>query len=248
MLKRWIEARTSTNTWLLDMEFLLSNYECQWGSGCKGINPQRPDLGCCANGAYMTEQDVELLEKRVPMLTKWQRPELKDRWKEKVHEKNRFGIKKREYETKTAIQDPKDSVSGCVFANDVGYKDGAGCALHIEALSRGESPIDWKPSICWEMPLVIEEVEELDAKIVHMYHWTVEDYPWFCSHDEISWVSDKPVYQTMAKELEAMLKQWDDPEAYELIKNVCDQAFEQSAQWRGVKKFTRPVPVTLRVL
>ena len=40
----------------------------------------------------------------------------------------------------------------CVFLNRPGFSGGAGCALHIAALQSGESPTEWKPSVCWQLP------------------------------------------------------------------------------------------------
>lgn len=245
MLKRWIEVITHKNSWLLDMEFLLSNYECRWGTDCRGINPQRPDLGCCANGAYLDDDDVELLKHVVPELTPdvWQRHGTE--WLEEVKEPNRFGIPTKTGDVKTALQNPEDIVSGCVFANDPDFAGGAGCALHIHSMNKGENPLHGKPSICWQMPLVAEEVEEIGSIIVHMFSWTKDDYPWFCGQDDVTWVGDKPVYQTMKEELKAMVEGFGDEEAFPAIWSVCEQAFRQSAQWKGEKPLVKPVPVTL---
>ena len=238
MLKRWIEIQTTTKTWLVDMEFLLSNYQCHWGSGCKGINPDRPDLGCCANGAYLTEGDVELLADKVPQLTdqEWQRKGTK--YLHEVKEKNRFGINRPTGDFKTALQNPNDEVSGCVFANDTDFVGGGGCALHIAAMNRGENFLDWKPEICWQMPLYVEEIEEVDAWVLRMFHWAEEDYPWFCEHDEMMWVGDNPVYQSMSAELKKLLDT-EDTEVYPIVKELCDNAFAQ-----GVKT-ANPVQVSL---
>ena len=44
----------------------------------------------------------------------------------------------------------------CIFHNRPDHPAGAGCALHLAALRRGEDPIDWKPRICWQVPLFFE--------------------------------------------------------------------------------------------
>lgn len=239
MLKRWIEITTSTKTWLVDTEFLLSDYECQWGTGCKGINPNRPDLGCCANGAYLTDSDVELLKDKVPQLkdSEWQHKT--DDYLTKSKYKTRLGIKRWDGQLKTSVQNDDDEVSGCVFANDPDFQGGMGCALHIAAVNRGEDFIEWKPEICWQMPLYIEEIEELEVNILRMFHWGESDYPWFCERDREMWVGKNPVYQSMSKELKKMLDN-EDPEFYDILKDVLDKAHSQ-----GVKASSRPVPVTL---
>ncbi|WP_420452016.1 hypothetical protein [Ilumatobacter sp.] len=44
----------------------------------------------------------------------------------------------------------------CVFLNRPGFEGGAGCALHIAALEAGDSPTEWKPSVCWQLPLRVD--------------------------------------------------------------------------------------------
>ena len=41
----------------------------------------------------------------------------------------------------------------CLFLNRPGFEGGVGCALHIAAVKRGEPPIDYKPDVCWQLPL-----------------------------------------------------------------------------------------------
>lgn len=241
MLKRWIELRTQNSAWLLDMEFLLSSYECQWGRGCKGINTSAPDLGCCANGAYLDDKDVELVKKGVSALTPdiWQN--YGSEYLEKVTEKGKFGIKKKAG-YKTALVDPKISTSGCVFANREGFEGGTGCALHIAAVREGEDYRDWKPSICWQMPILVDYSADLEMNILRMFHWGKDEYDWFCSQDEITWVSANPLYITMEKELKKIVESYD-KEAYSLIRQLCDTAFQQM----GGKTEKKRIPVSIQV-
>lgn len=239
MLKRWIELHTEKTAWLIDTEFLLSNYQCNWGNGCKGIDTKSPDLGCCANGAFLEDSDVELLKKRVQQLTPdvWQN--YGSEYLEKVVERNKIGIKKN-VEYKTAIVDKKNPTSGCVFANRSGFSGGTGCALHISALKRGENPLDWKPNICWQMPLIVEFVEELNTHIIRMFWWGEQDYDWFCAREDKNWVGDKPVFKTMSQELEKMISAYDET-AYPKIKQLLNMIWEQSEKQPNRKR----IPVTL---
>ncbi|MCI4361418.1 MAG: hypothetical protein L3J91_06900, partial [Thermoplasmata archaeon] len=45
----------------------------------------------------------------------------------------------------------------CIFLNRPGFPGGAGCALHRAALEQGERPLDWKPDVCWQLPLRRED-------------------------------------------------------------------------------------------
>lgn len=242
MLKRWVEVATSESRWIIDLDFLMSSYQCNWGNGCKGINQERPDLGCCANGAYLTEEDEELLAKRVPQLTPdiWQNHGVD--YLEPVREPNKFRIK-RKIGYKTALVDKNDPVSGCVFANREGWGGDTGCALHIAANRAGEDFIDWKPQICWHMPLLVDYSEEADLHILRMFHWTKDEYDWFCSQDEVSWNGEKPLYLTMERELKALVESYD-KKAYPLIRAVCESAHQQLIAERPEKK---RIPVTIMI-
>ena len=44
----------------------------------------------------------------------------------------------------------------CIFLNRPGFAGGVGCALHIAALEAGERPLDWKPNVCWQVPIRLE--------------------------------------------------------------------------------------------
>jgi shikimate dehydrogenase len=84
----------------------------------------------------LTEGDIELLADKVPQLTdqEWQRKGTK--YLHEVKEKNRFGIKRRTGEFKTALQNPNDEVSGCVFANDPDFVGGALAVPHKQAIAQ----------------------------------------------------------------------------------------------------------------
>ena len=44
----------------------------------------------------------------------------------------------------------------CIFLNRPGFGGGEGCALHIAAVDAGDSPTEWKPSVCWQLPLRVD--------------------------------------------------------------------------------------------
>lgn len=214
----------------------MSNYVCNWGNGCKGINSKSPDLGCCANGAYLTEEDEKLLALRVPELTAdtWQH--FRNEWME-VGESQDDDV----VVHKTAVVDKTSDISGCVFANRPGFAAGVGCALHAEALRRNENPMDWKPEICWHMPLDVDYIEDANIHILRQYYWAEDEYDWFCAHDDANWVGESPIYQTMGKELERMIGLYGDKDAYPKIKSLLDSVWEQHHQTPIKKR----IPVTV---
>ena len=55
-------------------------------------------------------------------------------------------------EIKTRLVD-----GACIFLNRPGFEGGIGCALHTAALEAGERPLDWKPQVCWQLPLRLED-------------------------------------------------------------------------------------------
>ena len=41
----------------------------------------------------------------------------------------------------------------CVFLNDADFAGGGGCALHAQALRDGVHPLEYKPDVCWQLPV-----------------------------------------------------------------------------------------------
>ena len=53
-----------------DLTWLTSNWTCIYGDGCKGVFKDRPNDGCCTEGAmYSDEEDEERTLKAAAMLT-----------------------------------------------------------------------------------------------------------------------------------------------------------------------------------
>jgi hypothetical protein len=142
---------------------------------------------------------------------------------------------------KTATVDPNNDVSGCIFANEPGFAAGTGCSLHTEALRRGETPLDWKPEICWHMPLDVQYMEDANLHILRQYHWEQDIYDWFCEYDDTNWIGDKPVYQTMSAELEKLVNLYGDKTAYPKIKELLDEVWRQNRK----EPIRKRIPVTV---
>ena len=80
----------------------------------------------------------------------------------------------------------------CIFLNRPGSPQGAGCALHVAALEAGERPLDWKPNVCWQLPLRLEHSTDENGHVTsrlrdwkrrdwgdggHEFHWWCTEAP-----------------------------------------------------------------------
>ncbi|MCA1691325.1 MAG: hypothetical protein LC733_03640, partial [Actinobacteria bacterium] len=113
-------------------------------------------------------------------------------------------------ETRTATR----GVDGaCIFFNRPDFPGGAGCALHLEAIDAGESPLDWKPSVCWQLPIKVDwEPGEDDTEVATVRRWERRDWgaegetmAWCCTEGDRAYVGEAPVIDSMAEELEAIV-------------------------------------------
>jgi hypothetical protein len=185
-------------TWRFDDEFLRSRWTCIWGRGCLGILDVPADHlneGCCSIGAEMSDEDeAMLISAMAAMLSS---DEMQHHGAELFDETR----------TNTAIVD-----GACVFLNRTGFAGGAGCALHIGAINRDESPTEWKPSVCWQLPIRVDwDPDGDDREIATVRRWTRADWGddgvdmyWCCTEGERAYVGDRPVIESLSDELEAI--------------------------------------------
>jgi hypothetical protein len=202
-LHEWIsfEDPTEHRTWVFDATYLRSNYTCIYGCGCKGIlDEPAPELqlGCCSYGAHFADDDdMANLRAHAERLT----PE---QWQ--FHAK---GHGKKGY---TAPGEPEDDGApvtltrlvddACIFLNRVGFDGGTGCALHIAALEAGERPMDWKPSVCWQVPIRLEHSTDESGHVTsRLREWKRRDwgeggadFGWWCTEEPDAFVGAEPLY------------------------------------------------------
>jgi hypothetical protein len=172
---RYIEVRREQVTWRFERDFLESNWTCIFGSGCKGILEQPAEelgQGCCSLGAHFGdgpagESEAMTISAMAAMLT----PDL-FQFHDAAGDPSTPGIFADDSRDRTRVVD-----GACIFLNRPGFAGGAGCALHLAALAAGESPTDWKPSVCWQLPLRVEWAE-LDAHVetATVRRWTRPDW------------------------------------------------------------------------
>jgi hypothetical protein len=187
-------------TWRFDRTFFTSRWTCLWGRGCLGIHDvPTPELaeGCCSIGAELADEDEAMLMSALAATID------PTRWMHRDH-----GVFKDETRSATNVVD-----GACVFFNRPGFPGGAGCALHLEALATGESPTDWKPAVCWQLPIKVDwEPDGDDRETATVRGWSRADWgddgetmAWCCTEGELAYVGDQPVVESLGVEIEALV-------------------------------------------
>ena len=195
------------DTWMFDVSFLTSNWACIWDRGCPGVGDEpAPELqqGCCSHGAHMADEpdrDRVVAAARRLMPEHWQ------------YHRSIDGA-----DAVIGSDDDGDAVTdvvdgACVFLNRPGFEGGGGCALHRGALAMDEPPLDWKPEVCWQLPLRLEYHEDDNGHTTFtLREWKQrdwgtggDDFHWWCTADEQAFVDVDPVYVTLADELTEMI-------------------------------------------
>ncbi|HET9060881.1 MAG TPA: hypothetical protein VFN61_13250 [Acidimicrobiales bacterium] len=197
--------------WRFDVTFLLSRWRCIFGSGCQGVLTEpAPEMeqGCCSYGAhFVDEDDVQRVKAAAKSLT----PE---QWQ--FHPEGQGGGSVRGGAVRRTAGGPAVTrlVEGaCIFLNRPGFPGGAGCALHRAALDAGERPMDWKPEVCWQLPLRREDQTREDGWVVSTLsqwdreHWGAggHDFAWWCTQAPEAFTGSEPVWRHMKDELDALV-------------------------------------------
>lgn len=221
----WIsfEDPTEQRTWVFDATYLRSNHRCIYGEGCQGVldaPAEEMAQGCCSYGAhFVDDDDVQVVVSAFVRV----RPEHMQFHAKAVkggflrpqigHDDNTVTV--------TRLVD-----DACIFLNRPGFEGGAGCALHIAALDAGERPLDWKPNVCWQVPLRLEHATDENGHVTsRLREWKRRDwgdggtdFHWWCteapeafssnqavyvgSRDEIVELIGQPIYDLMVTQLE----------------------------------------------
>lgn len=189
-------------TWLFDVTFLLSGWECIYGAGCQGVlTGPAPQLeeGCCSYGAHFTdEDDRDRVLAAAEALTD-------EQWQFRRRGR-RGGTVRVDADGATVTR----LVEGaCIFLNRPGFPGGAGCALHRAALERGRRPMDLKPDVCWQLPLRREDLTDAQGHVVSMVgpwdrrHWGEggKEFHWWCTEAPEAFGARLPVFRRLADEL-----------------------------------------------
>ncbi|MCA0435981.1 MAG: hypothetical protein LCH98_05760 [Actinobacteria bacterium] len=200
-----------------DLTWLTSDYRCIYGAGCPGIEPGRPDDGCCSLGAHFTERaDLDRVGAVVAVLgpDDWQlrgqavaAGGLADGWWEQADDEPNG-----EPELKTRVVD-----GACILLNRADFAGGAGCALHRYALVNGLQPHTVKPDVCWQLPIrrayrtvrLPDETDYLEVTIGEYDRrgWGPggHDLAWYCTGSPLAHTGSAPLYATAEPELRELM-------------------------------------------
>jgi hypothetical protein len=200
----WItfdDPEDEDKTWVFDATFLLSNWTCIFGKGCKGILPEdgtELGLGCCSHGAYIFDKNegkkILNLSKKLPKKY-WQFKEIGDA--KGIFTKTKQGTRTRLHK------------GACLFLNRPGFSGGHGCALHIYAVKKNVSPINYKPYVCWQLPLRFEDLKDENGHTYTVlrqwqrYDWGEggKEFHWWCTESKEAFVGKDPVYIALKDDL-----------------------------------------------
>ncbi|MEI2706216.1 MAG: hypothetical protein V9E89_13400 [Ilumatobacteraceae bacterium] len=189
-------------TWMVDATFLRSAWTCIFGDGCQGVldgDATHLQQGCCSHGAhFIDDADVQTVVGAVERLRR-------RHWQFHQHGRNRGVLDTDEHgATVTRLVD-----DACIFLNRPGFPGGAGCALHVGALDAGERPMDWKPDVCWQLPLRLEHHTDDSGHVTStLREWKRRDwggggeaFHWWCTDAPEAFVGRASVYTYLRDEI-----------------------------------------------
>jgi len=190
-------------TWRFDRTFLTSNWTCIWGRGCKGIlDEPAEDLnqGCCSIGAELTDPDEAMT---ISALAATLDPQ---------HFQHHSAIDADDVFSDSSRTNTKIVDGACIFLNRPGFPGGEGCALHLAALQAGESPVAWKPAVCWQLPIKVDwELGADGSEIATVRGWQRRDWGdegesmhWCCTEGPEAYIGKQAVIDSLADELMAV--------------------------------------------
>lgn len=213
-----------------DLTWLTSYWTCIYGDGCKGVFADRPNDGCCTEGAMYSDEADELrvLESSKNLTS--------DMWQFFNEARSDSAMVElaisdidEEGERKTRTVD-----GSCIFLNRKGhvaegYTGSFGCVLHHLALKEKIHFVDTKPDVCWQLPLrrsfetrTVGD-REYSITVIGEYERLAwgdggNDFDWYCTSNTDAHVGKEPVYISNKTELVALLG----GDVYEILAGHCD--------------------------
>ncbi len=212
--REWVSFEHGGDTYLFDASFLTSNWTCIFGRGCKGVlDHDATELGhgCCTHGAHFADKGDRARVRR------YEQRLTDEQWELRAEaERSGGAVEQVEGGWATRTHD-----GACIFLNRAGFARGAGCALHVGALDAGESFVDWKPEVCWQLPLRLSHhTDELEHTTYTLREWKRrdwgeggEDFHWWCTESGEAFVGTESVVVAQRDEIVALVGD----EVYELL-------------------------------
>jgi hypothetical protein len=206
-----------------DLTWLLSRWTCIFARGCHGIVAGRDAEGCCSHGAFFTDADDE---KRIRDAARRLTPQTWQHYRRGFKNYTEMDtIDGQNAARRTATRDG----GPCVFLNDADFQGGGGCALHAQALRDGVHPLDYKPDVCWQLPIrrdqewskrpdnsrvLVTTLTEFDRR-----GWGEggHDLHWWCTSSPDAHVGTEPMYLSYGPELKALIGE----KAYDALVELC---------------------------
>ena len=137
---------------MFDVTFLTSPWTCIFGRGCPGIahRARRPSSSRAAAATAPTSPT------RPTASGSAKRGRAARARRVAVPRRGRGRSAGRSTRTTTASGSPASSTAPASSSTGPASPPAPGCALHQAAVARGERFIDWKPDVCWQLPLRLE--------------------------------------------------------------------------------------------
>ena len=202
--REWFGVDIDGATFLFDLTFLASAWQCIFGAGCQGVRSEpTPELGegCCSYGAHLVDEaDRDRVAAAAARLTP-------DDWANHGTAPDDLFVPDGDDLTTALIDDV------CAFHNPPDFPGGHGCALHIGALRNDQAPLTWKPDVCWQLPLRLDDHEDDNGHHTYLLReWKRRDWGdegaalhWWCTEDPASYGSAEPVYRHLSDEIISMV-------------------------------------------
>lgn len=200
------------------LTFMLSNWECIFGRGCAGLfgvqdSVVNDDAGCCTDSFWFTgKEDYDHVSKMIKQL----KPE---DWDDDLREHvdkhgwaNVYNADEEEFNGKGKVHR-----GACVFQNRNGGSSGhPGCAFHFLGERTKQSHVDVMPTVCWQLPLRFEEVNNdiYELRPWDVSKWNTDAYEfddrryhcsWWCVDSPEAFIGEGKVYRTLETSLRKMM-------------------------------------------
>lgn len=199
----WLSFDHEGETYLFDLTFLASNWQCIFGNGCKGIHEtDTTELGhgCCSHGAHFADKaDRRRVREAIGSLTE-------EQWQFRTLAEDLGGAIARNDDGAwmTRTHD-----GACIMLNRADHPRGVGCALHVAAIDAEESYVGYKPEVCWQLPLRFTfHTDELDHTTYTLREWKRRDwgdggveFHWWCTEGPEAFTSQSRVAETLSEEI-----------------------------------------------